>query len=226
MIELKNITKTYQMGENIIPVLRGIKLTINEGDLIAIMGPSGSGKSTLMNIIGLLDRPTQGSYLLHNQEVSKLSSDTLAELRNHTIGFIFQAFFLLPRLNALQNVTMPLSYRPMLEQEKEERAKTLLTKVGVGELAKHKPSEMSGGQQQRVAIARALVTEPKIILADEPTGALDTKTGQAVMDLLIDINHKLKTTVIIVTHDPKIAEQCERVVHIQDGLIRIQESTE
>lgn len=222
MIELNKITKTYKMGENIIPVLRGIDLNIEAGELIAIMGPSGSGKSTLMNIIGLLDRPTDGEYLLYNQEVSKLSSDELADLRNHTIGFVFQSFFLLPRLNALQNVMMPLNYRPMLTHEKEKRVRVLLEKVGVGELAKHKPSEMSGGQQQRVAIARALVTEPKILLADEPTGALDTKTGQAVMDLLIHINKNLQTTVIIVTHDSKNADQCKRVVHIQDGLIQME----
>ena len=222
MIELNKITKTYKMGENIIPVLRGIDLNIETGELIAIMGPSGSGKSTLMNIIGLLDRPTDGEYLLYNQEVSKLSSDELADLRNHTIGFVFQSFFLLPRLNALQNVMMPLNYRPMLTHEKEKRVRVLLEKVGVGELAKHKPSEMSGGQQQRVAIARALVTEPKILLADEPTGALDTKTGQAVMDLLIHINKNLQTTVIIVTHDSKNADQCKRVVRIQDGLIQME----
>jgi len=221
MIDLKKVTKTYKMGDNIIPVLRGVDLSIEAGELIAIMGPSGSGKSTLMNIIGLLDRPTEGEYLLDKQEVSKLSSNVLAELRNHTIGFIFQAFFLLPRFNALQNVMMPLTYRQTTLHDREKRARETLEKVQVGELAKHKPNEMSGGQQQRVAIARALVTQPKIILADEPTGSLDTKTGQAVMDLLIDINRNIKTTVIIVTHDPKIAEQCRRVIHIQDGLIQV-----
>lgn len=219
VIELKNITKDYRMGENIIHVLRGVSLNIEEGELLAIMGPSGSGKSTMMNTIGLLDKPTSGEYWLKGKEVSSLSSDELANLRNHTIGFIFQAFFLLPKLTALQNVSMPMSYRSEKSDDVKKRALECLDKVGIKHLANHKPSEMSGGQQQRVAIARAIVGHPSIILADEPTGALDTKTSEEVMAMLIDINKKAGTTVIIITHDPEVAEQCQRTVHIRDGLI-------
>jgi len=219
MIELVDVTKTYKMGESELTVLHGISLQIHSGELVAIIGPSGSGKSTMMNIIGLLDRPTTGQYYLNDSEVSQLSSDQLAELRNRTIGFIFQSFFLLPRMTAIQNVCLPLTYRNIPMNEIRKRAMKNLEKVGVGQLAKHKPSEMSGGQQQRVAIARALIGGPSLILADEPTGALDSFTSQEVMNLLIQLNTEEKATIAIVTHDPSIAEQCTRVIEVRDGKI-------
>lgn len=219
MIKLSNIRKSYFLGGVEEPVLKGIDLAVNDGDLLALMGPSGSGKSTLMNIIGLLDQPTQGDYQLNQQEVSQLNADKLAELRNRYIGFVFQSFFLLPRLNALQNVSLPMAYRNRSRHEVKELALQKLEKVGLKDYWHHKPSELSGGQQQRVAIARALIGEPKMILADEPTGALDSKTSQEVMDLLLTLNREEGTTVVIVTHDEHVAEQCQRVVHLKDGLI-------
>lgn len=214
-----NVTKTYYLGDNAIEVLKGIDINIAPGELVAIMGASGSGKSTMMNIIGLLDNPTSGQYYLNNKEVSSLSSDDRAVLRNEAIGFVFQSFFLLPRLTAIQNVGLPLTYRNVPSHEIKERAHAVLQKMGVAHLSGNKPYEMSGGQQQRIAIARALIGQPSIILADEPTGALDSKTGQDVMNLLIELNKSDKATIVIVTHDIRVANQCKRMIEIADGKI-------
>lgn len=219
MIKLENIKKNYIMGKNKLEVLHGINLNIRKGELVAIMGPSGCGKSTTMNIIGLLDRPTSGKYYLNNEEVSAFGSNKRAELRNRTIGFIFQSFFLLPRFNALQNVELPLVYRGVEAAEIKDRSLAVMKKVGVDHLALHKPYEMSGGQQQRVAIARALVGKPSIILADEPTGALDSKTGDEVMALLIRLNKEDGATIVVVTHDEHVASLCHRTIRIIDGNI-------
>lgn len=207
------------MGENRVEALRGIDLTIHEQDLLSIMGQSGSGKSTMMNIIGILDRPTEGEYLLNGKDVSKLSDNDRATVRNRHVGFVFQSFFLLPRLSAIANVGLPLMYRGTPHHEIKERSAVMLEKVGIGHLSHHKPYELSGGQQQRVAVARALVGNPSILLADEPTGALDTKTSQDVMDLFISLNKDDGTTIIIITHDPKIGKQCRRQVWMEDGQI-------
>lgn len=217
MIELQDISKAYLLAGEIQPILQNINLSIKPGELVSIMGASGSGKSTLMNIIGLLDQPTSGRYLLEQREVSSLSDDERAYIRNHKIGFVFQSFFLLPRLNALKNVGLPLIYRGLSPGEMEQRAATVLKKVGMADRTHHLPAQLSGGQQQRVAIARAIVGEPAIILADEPTGALDSKIGQGIMDLFIQLNQEEKTTIIIVTHDQHVAAQCQRVIHIADG---------
>jgi putative ABC transport system ATP-binding protein len=200
-------------------VLKGITLTIDEGEFVAIMGPSGSGKSTLMNIIGLLDTPTKGSYLLENKEVATLNENAQADVRSKRIGFVFQQFNLLPRMDALHQVMQPLLYQGVHRLEAEKRAHDALHAVGLGERMSHNPNELSGGQQQRVAIARALVTNPAIILADEPTGALDTKTGQEVMEILTELNTRGKT-IIMVTHEPTVAAFAHRTIHIQDGLIQ------
>lgn len=219
IIDLKNIYKTYHLGDQALPVLKGINFHVNKGELVSLMGSSGSGKSTLMNIIGLLDRHNEGDYQLNGTAVSQYKDDELALLRNQTIGFVFQSFFLLPRLNALQNVTLPLLYRDMKPKQRKQRSLEMLAKVGMQDYVKHKPNELSGGQQQRVAIARALVTHPSVVLADEPTGALDSQIGQEVMELFLQLNQQDNTTIIIITHDPHVAEQCSRVVRIQDGLI-------
>lgn len=219
IIELQRITKSYHIADQSLSVLKGVDFAIEEGELVAIMGVSGSGKSTLMNIIGLLDRHDGGHYLLKEKRVSHYKDDELAAIRNQTIGFVFQQFFLLPRLTALQNVCLPLLYRGMGSKMRKQQALKELDKVGVKAFSQHRPSELSGGQQQRVAIARALAGDPHIILADEPTGALDSKIGQEVMDLFIHLNRRHKTTIIIITHDPNIAKQCDRCVHIHDGLI-------
>jgi putative ABC transport system ATP-binding protein len=219
LITLSHITKTYHTGHHIVHALDDLNLSINDGELVALIGSSGSGKTTTMNIIGLLDKPTGGHYYLNRTDVSNLSDNAAAEFRNLTIGFIFQLFFLLPRLNAVQNVGLPLTYRNLKTEEINRLALASLEKVGLADLYDHRPSQLSGGQQQRVAIARALVGKPKIILADEPTGSLDSKTGQSIMNLLLDINRREKTTIIIVTHDPHVAEQCDRVVQIADGKI-------
>jgi putative ABC transport system ATP-binding protein len=219
MIEFKDVTKTYKMGENTFEALKGISFKVSSGEMFAIVGPSGSGKTTTMNIVGLLDKPTTGSYLINNQDISKLSSNELADLRNHEIGFVFQLFNLLPRLNALQNVIMPLSYRAGLSSaEKKEKAMSCLEKVGMDKFATHKPGELSGGQQQRVAIARALVGDPSLILADEPTGALDSKTSHDVMELLRSLN-KEGCTIVMITHDEDIAKTFPKSIHIYDGVI-------
>jgi putative ABC transport system ATP-binding protein len=219
MIKLRQVTKKYTLGEQQQVVLRGIDLQIAAGESIAIMGPSGSGKSTLMNILGLLDRPSTGQYLLNGNEVNNRSDDELAELRNQVMGFVFQSFFLLPRFNALDNVGLPLSYRHYSQHEITEKAMALLSRVGMQSHAMHKPNQLSGGQQQRVAIARALVGTPAIILADEPTGALDSQTGKEILDLFSELNQRDKVTIIIVTHDAQVAARCTRILHVKDGLL-------
>lgn len=219
MIKLNKVRKTYHLGEVAQTVLHDVDLHIAAGELVAIMGPSGSGKSTLMNIIGLLDRPTKGHYQLLEQDTAALDDNAMASLRNKTIGFVFQQFFLLPRLTALDNTALPLLYSDSQESELQPRAMAMLAKMGMEKHSHHKPNELSGGQQQRVAIARALVNEPKLILADEPTGALDSKTGQEVIDLFLRLNQEEKTTVIIITHDPNVAAQCRRTITIADGII-------
>lgn len=219
LIELNQLHKYYSVGNQTIPVLEHIDLSVQQGELLAIMGASGSGKSTLLNILGLLDRPTSGSYKLNDKEVSTLDDNERARLRNRCFGFVFQSFFLLPRLNALQNVSLPLQYAGIPPSERAARSQTLLESVAMGAYGSHKPSELSGGQQQRVAIARALVNKPKVILADEPTGALDSTTGQEVMDVFLTLNQKEDTAIIVVTHDEHIAKQCQRIVQIKDGLL-------
>lgn len=220
IIELKNVYKRYRIGANFLLALNNVNLTIKKGELAAIIGPSGSGKSTIMNVIGLLDKPSNGEYWLAKREVSKLSANELAELRNEQIGFVFQSFFLLPKLTALENAALPLTYRRLPQSKIQQMAYAMLAKVSIAHLAKHKPNQLSGGQQQRVAIARALITQPNIILADEPTGNLDSKTGQEVMDLLLSINQQEGATIILVTHDSHIAGQCQRQIKIQDGCVQ------
>lgn len=219
IIELRDIVKTYHIGHYDVPVLKGINFKVDKGELVSIMGASGSGKSTMMNIIGLLDRLDEGLYLLNNKDVLAYTEDELATIRNHTIGFVFQTFFLLPRLDAVQNVALPLLYRGIRGKACRQQCIDMLERVGMGKYIDHKPSELSGGQQQRVAIARALVGNPSVILADEPTGALDSTMGKEVMELFIHLNHHDETTIIIITHDPDVAAQCKRTVHIKDGNI-------
>jgi putative ABC transport system ATP-binding protein len=219
ILNMNGITKTYYMGGQEQIVLNRINLVVNKGDFVAILGPSGSGKSTLMNIIGCLDLPTSGDYILSNQKVIELDEKNLAAIRNKEIGFVFQQFQLLPRLTALQNVELPLVYAGSNEKERKKRAKEMLTKVGLEDKQNNRPNQLSGGQQQRVAIARAMVTEPTILLADEPTGALDQKTGQQIMELFHEINKEGKT-IIMITHDKEIAKHAGRVIHILDGRLR------
>ncbi|HFU4451099.1 TPA: ABC transporter ATP-binding protein [Streptococcus suis] len=218
LIRLTNINKSYKNGDQELRVLKDIDLEVEEGEFLAIMGPSGSGKSTLMNIIGLLDRSTTGNYWLEGEEVSQLSEKKLASVRNDQIGFVFQQFFLLSKLNALQNVELPLIYAGVPANQRKKLAKRYLEKVELAERMTHLPSELSGGQKQRVAIARALVNTPAIILADEPTGALDTKTGQQIMELLTELNNEGKT-IIMVTHEPEIAAYAKRKIVLRDGVI-------
>lgn len=218
LIRLTNINKSYKNGDQELRVLKDIDLEVEEGEFLAIMGPSGSGKSTLMNIIGLLDRSTTGNYWLEGEEVSQLSEKKLASVRNDQIGFVFQQFFLLSKLNALQNVELPLIYAGVSASKRKDLAKQYLEKVELGDRMSHLPSELSGGQKQRVAIARALVNTPAIILADEPTGALDTKTGQQIMELLTELNNEGKT-IIMVTHEPEIAAYAKRKIVLRDGII-------
>ncbi len=217
MIEIANITKVYQMGETEVRALDGVSLKIDDGEWAAITGPSGSGKSTLMAILGCLDSPTSGSYKLDGVDVAKMRDDQLAAVRNKKIGFVFQQFNLLARTSALENVELPLLYSSV--NHRRERAKAALEAVGLGDRIKHRPNELSGGQQQRVAIARALVTEPSILLADEPTGNLDSKTGAEIMKLFSELHSQRGITVIFVTHDPSIAANAHRVIHIRDGQI-------
>jgi putative ABC transport system ATP-binding protein len=218
VICVSQITKVYQMGEIQVNALAGVSLKIKRGEVLSIMGPSGSGKSTLMNILGCLDRPTSGEYSLDGESVQTLDDDQLASIRNRKVGFIFQSFNLLSRTTALANVELPLRYAGM-SAGRREKAYIALKAVGLEDRVYHKPSELSGGQQQRVAIARALVNNPAMILADEPTGNLDSKSGREIMDLLLNLNRDLKTTLIIVTHDPTIATQTERIIRLRDGLI-------
>lgn len=225
MIELKNIKKYYKMGDNIVKALDGVNLTIKDGEFVTIIGPSGSGKSTMMNIIGCLDIATEGSYLIDGVEISKYTENQLAFLRNKKMGFIFQGFNLLQNLTAYENVELPMIYQGVPASDRHKRVLEALELVGMKERMKHKPSELSGGQQQRVAIARALATKPMCILADEPTGNLDTATGDDIMKILKELN-KQGTTVVIITHNDEIARLSKRVVHILDGKIALDETRE
>lgn len=218
MISIKDVTKTYIMGSIELQVLKGISLDIEESDFVSIIGPSGSGKSTLMNILGCLDVPTTGEYYLDGKEISMYNENQLAKIRNEKIGFIFQKFNLLPKLSAYENVELPLVYRGIKGKERKERTISALESVGLSDRMHHKPTELSGGQQQRVAIARALVGQPPILLADEPTGNLDSKSGIEVMKIIQDLNNEGKT-IILITHDNEIANQAKKIVTIRDGLL-------
>ncbi|MEI6217576.1 MAG: ABC transporter ATP-binding protein [bacterium] len=219
LLSLTKLTKIYRMGEIEIPALRGVSLEIERGDFLAIMGASGSGKSTLLNLLGCLDRPTGGEYILDGQEISSLSSDALARVRNRSIGFVFQNFSLLPRTSAIENVELPLYYGPTLSHaERRRKATALLTRLGLGDRLEHHPSQLSGGQQQRVAIARALVNQPSLILADEPTGNLDSRAGAEIMALFRELNAE-GITLVMVTHEPDIAQCAKKTIHMRDGEI-------
>ncbi len=218
IIETQDLWKTYVMGSEEIHALRGVNIAIDSGEYVAIMGPSGSGKSTLMNLIGCLDTPTKGSYLLNGKQVSQMNDNELARIRNEEIGFVFQTFNLLPRASALHNVELPLIYAGVPTKERQERAKDALRKVELDQRMSHKPNELSGGQRQRVAIARALVNNPSILLADEPTGNLDSKTGVEIMALFERL-HSTGNTIVLVTHEPEIAAHAHRIIHIRDGQV-------
>ena len=218
LIEISDVRKTYQMGTTEVHALDGVSLTVERGEYLAIMGPSGSGKSTLMNIVGCLDTPTSGSYKLRGQEIRDRDDDELARIRNQEVGFIFQTFNLLPRANALHNVELPLIYAGTPAKERRERAREMLDLVGLGDRMHHRPNELSGGQRQRVAVARALINRPSLVLADEPTGNLDSKTGEEILRLLRDI-HDRGNTVIVVTHEEEIAARSNRVIRLRDGSI-------
>lgn len=219
MIQLTDIHKSFTIGEIENQILKGISFRVQEGEMVSIMGASGSGKSTLMNIIGMLDVPSSGSYLFEDIDVLRANSDTLARLRNQKIGFVFQSFNLLSRLSSLENICLPLAYRGISRQRSRPLAMAMLEKVGLADKAMHKPGELSGGQRQRVAIARALVGKPCLLLADEPTGALDTEAGRNILDLFLRLNNDEGITVIMITHDPGIAAECRRRLVIQDGLL-------
>ncbi len=219
VIQAVELTKVYKMGEVEVHALRGVTFNIKHGELVAIMGPSGSGKSTLMNILGCLDRPTTGEYILDGERVSNLSGDQLASVRSRKVGFVFQSFNLLPRQSALANVELPMRYAGMSGRGRVERARKVLEEVGLADRMRHRPNELSGGQQQRVAIARALVNDPAILMADEPTGNLDSKSGKEIMELILRLNQEEGTTVIIVTHDPSVAAHTQRILRLMDGLL-------
>lgn len=218
VIETRNLKKIYRMGEVEVRALDGVDLNIERGSIVSIMGPSGSGKSTLMNLLGCLDRPTEGNYILDGVQVSQMNDDQLAAARNHLVGFVFQSFNLLSRQTALSNVELPLRYGGITKGRKQ-KAIEALNAVGLGDRVTHRPTELSGGQQQRVAIARALINDPAIIMADEPTGNLDSKSGKEIMDLILSLNKTRKTTIIIVTHDPNIAMQTQRIINLSDGKV-------
>jgi len=219
ILEIQNVKKSYRMGKVFVPALRGVSFDVEEGEFLTIFGPSGSGKSTLLHLIGGLDRPDEGEIPIDGSNILKLSDDKRAELRLRKIGFVFQFFNLLPRLTALRNVELPLTIAGVSEKEASQRAKEMLKLVGLEARMNHKPSEMSGGEQQRVAIARALINNPKIVLADEPTGNLDTKTGWEIVQLMRKLNEEKGQTFVVVTHDPNIAEAAHRIIHLKDGLI-------
>ena len=223
VIDVRNLTKDYYLGEIVVPALRGIDLQIFPGEMVAIMGPSGSGKSTLMNMIGCLDSPTSGEYYLDSLLVSDLHDDDLAIVRNQKIGFVFQKYNLLPRIDAIENVALPLRYSENTSSMRQ-RAEAALQAVGLGDRMRHKPNELSGGQQQRVAIARALVNAPAILLADEPTGNLDSQSGKEIMELLMNLNQQQNTTIVLVTHDPTVATHAQRIVQLFDGLVKTPEA--
>ncbi len=224
LIEVKNLKKTYYLGDIEVPALRGVDMAINNNEYVAIMGPSGSGKSTLMNIIGCLDVPTEGSYILNNHDVSTMSDDDLAEIRNKQIGFVFQTFNLLPRADALHNVELPLIYAGITRGQRRQMAREALERVGLGDRIHHKPNELSGGQRQRVAIARALVNNPAIILADEPTGNLDSNTGEEIMEIFEQL-YKMGNTIVLITHEEYIANHSNRVIRLWDGTIQSDDKT-
>jgi putative ABC transport system ATP-binding protein len=219
VVDAKEIKKIYLMGDVEVHALRGLSIQIKPGEVLSIMGPSGSGKSTLMNTLGCLDRPTSGEYYLDGEAVADLNDDQLADIRNRKVGFVFQSFNLLPRATALSNVELPLRYSSVSGRERRERAKAALEAVGLGDRIHHRPNELSGGQQQRVAMARALINDPAIVMADEPTGNLDTTSGDEIMQLLLKLNEEKGTTLIIVTHDPEVAEFTNRIVTIRDGVV-------
>lgn len=220
LIDIHGITKVYQMGSTKVHALAGVTLAVERNDYVAIMGPSGSGKSTLMNILGCLDTPTDGDYYLNDQNVSEMTDDELAEIRNREIGFVFQTFNLLPRVTCLQNVELPLIYAGLRKSERRDQAVEALEKVGLGDRITHKPNELSGGQRQRVAVARALVNRPSILLADEPTGNLDTRTSEEIM-MLFELLYRQGNTVLVVTHEEDIARHARRVIRLRDGLIEV-----
>ncbi|MDP2910508.1 MAG: ABC transporter ATP-binding protein [bacterium] len=219
LIKTEDVWKTYKLGEVDLTILKGVSLVINKGSFVAIMGPSGSGKSTLLHIIGALDVPSKGKVFLEKEEISKFPEDALAQIRGRKIGFVFQQFNLLPNLTALENVVLPMVFQGINEKERTERAKKLLAEMGLGERFNHKPNELSGGEKQRIAIARALANDPDIIVADEPTGNLDSATGEKIMNIFIELHKKEKKTIIVVTHDPNIAGYTEETIHIKDGQI-------
>jgi len=223
VIKLRDVTKVYEMGTQEVHALRGVSIDVQRGESLAIMGPSGSGKSTLMNVIGCLDQPTSGQYFLDGEDVSQMSEDELADVRNRRVGFVFQSFNLLARTTAQENVQLPLVYAGTTLKMRRERAREVLRAVGLGERLDHMPNELSGGQQQRVAIARALVNQPSIILADEPTGNLDSKSGKEVMNILTDLNREQGITIILVTHDPRLTRYVSRVLKLFDGKIQGEE---
>lgn len=220
VISISDLWKIFTVGESEVQALRGISFSVEQGEFLSIMGPSGSGKSTCMNMIGCLDRPTKGEIVINGKSTADMNENELAHLRNETVGFVFQQYHLLPTMTVLENVMLPLRYQGLGFEERRKRAEQVLERVGLTDRLGHRPNELSGGQKQRVAIARATVTQPKIVLADEPTGALDSATGHAVLELFHEINEKEKTTIIIVTHDSEIGESCPRCIHILDGQIK------